>query len=72
MSGLVVKKLFYFIIIFLLIGIWLGLNVANNQPLFSNPFVDKEVQQKAAEKVERMGKGAKDAVERTIEKTFGD
>lgn len=66
------KKFFYLIIIFLVIGIWLGLNVAKNQPLFSNPFVDKELQQKASEKVERMGKGAKDAVDSTIKKALGE
>ena len=64
------KKFFYLIIIFLVLGVWLGLNLANNQPLFSNPFVDKELKQNAAEKVERMGKGAKDAVERVIDETL--
>jgi hypothetical protein len=64
------KKFFYLIIVFLVVGIWLGINFAKNQPLFSDPFADDELRGRAAEKVEKMGKGAKDAVERTIEKTL--
>ena len=66
------KKFFYLITVFLIVGLWLSVNYARNQPFFSNPFADEEVAQKAAEKVERMGKGAKDAVNRTIDKTLGD
>ena len=66
------KKFFYLITLFLVVGVWLGINFARNQPYFSNPFADEEVVQKAAEKVERVGKGAKDAVERTLEKAVGD
>ncbi len=62
------KKLIYLIIICLLVGIWLGINLARDQPPFSNPFVDEDIREKAVDKVERMGQEAKGAVERTIEK----
>lgn len=66
------KKFFYLIIIFLVVGIWLGINIGKNQPLFSNPFADAEVSEKAAEKVGEAGRGAQDAVKRTIDKALGD
>jgi hypothetical protein len=59
------KKFFYLIIIFLVIGLWLGINFARNQP-----FADEEIRERAVEKVEKLGNKAKDAVERSIEKTL--
>ncbi len=66
------KKISYLIIVILVVGIWLGINIAQDQPLFSNPFEDKDIREKATEKIEKLGKGAKDAVEHTMEKTFGN
>ena len=66
------KKFFYLIIVFLVVGIWLGLNLANNQPLFSDPFADRDVREKASEKVDSVARGAKDAVGRTVDKALGD
>ncbi|MCW8919368.1 MAG: PRA1 family protein [Gammaproteobacteria bacterium] len=66
------KKFFYLVVIFLVVGVWLGINFAKNQPLFSNPFADKEVRERAVERVEKLGEKAKDVVDRTIEKTLGD
>lgn len=61
------KKLFYFIIIVLFIGIWLGMNFANNQPFFSNPFADEEVAEKAKEKAKEVKRKAQDTVERMLD-----
>jgi hypothetical protein len=69
-SEFAMKKFFYLIIIFLVVGIWLGINLANNQPFFSDPFAGKDIGEKAAVQVEKLSKGAKDAVERTIERTL--
>lgn len=66
------KKFFYLITIFLIVGIWLGLNFAYNQPYFSNPFAEKDIREKTSEKVESLTRGAKDAVERTIERTINE
>jgi hypothetical protein len=64
------KKFFYLIIIFLVVGLWLGINFAKNQPLFSNPFADQEIKEKTVKEVEKLGKGAKDSVQRTIDKAL--
>lgn len=65
------KKPIYLITLILVVGIWLGINLAKDQPLFSNPFEDKDIREKATEKVENLGRGAKDAVENTLDRTFG-
>jgi len=64
------KKLFYFIIIVLIVGIWLGINFAKNQPFFSNPFADKEVAEKAKEKGKEIKRKAQDTVERMLDNSL--
>lgn len=66
------KKFFYLIIIILVVGVWLGINLAKNQPLFSDPFADREVRERAVQEVEKLGERAKDAVDRTLDKALGD
>jgi len=61
------KKLFYFIIIVLIVGMWLGINIAKNQPFFSNPFADEEVAEKAKEKGKEIKQKAEDTVERMLD-----
>lgn len=61
------KKLIYLIIIFLVLGIWLGINFAQNQPFFSNPFADKEVAQRAKETAKNVTRKAGEAVEKVFE-----
>lgn len=65
------NKLFYLIIVFLVVGIWIGMNVAKNQPLFSDPFVDQELRGNASEKVESFTRDAKDALGETLDKALG-
>jgi hypothetical protein len=66
------KNIFYIIIIILVVGVWLGVNFAKNQPLFSDPFADREIRERAAQEVEKLGEKAKDAVDSTIDKVRGD
>jgi len=61
------KKLLYLIIILLVVGIWLGLNFAYNQPFFSNPFADKEVAERATEDAKAVQRKVESAVERVVE-----
>ena len=61
------KKFFYLITILLILGMWLGMNFANNQPFFSNPFADKEVADRAKETAKAVQRKAEEAVERVIE-----
>lgn len=61
------KKFLYLVIIILVVGIWLGINIANNQPFFSNPFADKEVAERAKETAKAVQRKAEETVERVIE-----
>ena len=70
-EGVVLKKLFYLIIVFLVVGIWIGMNVAKNQPLFSDPFADQELRGNTSEKVESFTRDTKDAVGKTLDKALG-
>lgn len=63
------KKLFYLIIVLVGLGMWLGINIAKEQPLFSNPFADKEIAEKAKETAKAVKRKAEEAVERAIDQT---
>lgn len=61
------KKLIYLIIILLVVGIWLGINFAQDQPYFSNPFADKEIAEKAKETAKSVQRKAGDVVDKVFE-----
>jgi hypothetical protein len=61
------KKLIYLIIIVLFVGIWLGINFAQDQPYFSNPFADKEVTEKAKEAAKSVQRKAGDVVDKVFD-----
>lgn len=61
------KKLIYLTIILLVIGMWLGINFAQDQPFFSNPFADKEVAERAKETAKTVTRKAGEAVEKVFE-----
>ncbi len=64
------KKLLYLIIALVLVDIWVGVNLANQQPPFSNPFASPESRDKAARVLKNTARKATDAVERTIDNTL--
>ena len=61
------KKLFYLIIILVGLGMWLGINFAKDQPLFSNPFADKAIADKAKETARAVAREAQEAVEKVLD-----
>ncbi len=61
------KKLIYLIIILLVVGIWLGINFAQDQPYFSNPFADKEIAEKAKETAKSVQRKAGDVVDKVFD-----
>jgi hypothetical protein len=60
------KKLLWLVAIVLLVGIWFGMNLAKNKPLFSNPFQDKTLQERAAETAKDIYSESKDALKRQL------
>jgi hypothetical protein len=63
------KKLFYLIIVLVGLGMWLGINFAKNQPLFSNPFADREIAEKAKQTVKGVQRKAEEVVDRALDET---
>lgn len=61
------KKLLYFIIILVLVDIWVGINLANHQAPFSNPFGSPESRDKAVKSLQDTARKTTDAVERKID-----
>lgn len=61
------KKQIYLIIIVLVVGIWLGINLIQDQPLFSNPFDDESVTERAKEGAEALKRKAEDTAERVFD-----
>jgi hypothetical protein len=47
----------------LLIGLWMGVNIGAERPLWSNPFAKKDLSQKAKEVASEAWKDAKKAAE---------
>lgn len=64
------KKLLYFIIVLVLIDIWVGINLANQQPPFSNPLATPESRNAVVKSLKDTARKSTDAVERKIEDTL--
>jgi hypothetical protein len=41
------KFTIYGALVMLVVGVWFGLNIANDRPLLSNPFAERTMQEKA-------------------------
>ena len=68
------KAILTSLVIGLLIGLWFGVNIGKDKPIFSNPFAEDSIQQKikksgeqliekGGEAMEKGGKALKDTVE---------
>ena len=62
------KSIIFGIIIGLLAGLWFGVNIGKDQPIFSNPFVDKSLQKKMLDRsgdlLEKSGRAIKDNIDK--------
>ncbi|HKJ76367.1 MAG TPA: hypothetical protein VKA64_04110 [Gammaproteobacteria bacterium] len=54
------KRMLFLGLVLVLIGIWFGLNIANDRPLLSNPFQEEEVREKARQKADELYERSKD------------
>jgi hypothetical protein len=64
------KKLLYFIIALVLVDIWVGVNLANQQPAFSNIFATPESRDKAVSAITGTVRKSTDAIERSLDKAL--
>ena len=62
-----IRQITFGIIIGLLIGLWFGVNMGKNKPIYSNPFEEENIQQKAKRKAEEVIKDTKEAIREKLE-----
>lgn len=61
------KRNILLVIVVLLLGLWLGVNIGRDQPLFSNPFAEKTLQEKIKGATTDIVKDAKRALRESLE-----
>ena len=58
------KSILICLIIGLLIGLWFGINIGKDKPLFSNPFAEDTIQEKIKKSSERLIEKSGEAMEK--------
>lgn len=57
-----IKKLITGLLIGVVVGLWMGVNIGKNQPIWANPFAEKALGKQAKEKANAVIKDAKKAL----------
>lgn len=60
------KMKLFLIVLLVFVGIWLGINLAKEQPLFSNPFADKELRDRADRAASKVVEESRDMIDKTF------
>ncbi len=61
------KLLLVGLFIGLLLGLWFGINIGREKPIFSNPFTDKAIQEKAKETTSEAIEDTKRALRKSLD-----
>jgi hypothetical protein len=61
------KFLLIGVVIGLLLGLWFGVNIGKEKPIFSNPFEDKALQEKAKETATEAIEDTKRALRKSLD-----
>ena len=61
------KFLLMGVIVGLLLGLWFGVNIGREKPIFSNPFTDKVIQEKAKETTSEAIEDTKRALRKSLD-----
>jgi len=61
------KLLLAGLVIGLLLGLWFGVNIGREKPIYSNPFADEVVQQKAKQTTSDAIQGTKKALRKSLD-----
>ena len=63
------KKTLFIIVILLILGMWMGINIAKNKPLFSNPFAEQDIRDRATGAAKDLLDEAKGAAKKALDDT---
>ena len=61
------KLLLLGVVIGLLLGLWFGISIGREKPIFSNPFTDKAIQEKAKETTSEAIEDTKRALRKSLD-----
>jgi hypothetical protein len=61
------KFLLIGIVVGLLLGLWFGVNIGKEKPIFSNPFADRVLQEKAKETASEAIEDTKRALRKSLD-----
>ncbi len=61
------KLLLAGLVIGLLLGLWFGVNIGREKPIYSNPFADEVVKQKAKQTTSDAIQGTKKALRKSLD-----
>ncbi len=58
------KTRLFLIVLLVGVGIWLGINLAMDKPIFSNPFASGDLGERASSAASRVVEGTREAIDR--------
>ena len=61
------KLLLLGVVIGLLLGLWFGVNIGREKPIYSNPFADEVIKQKAKQTTSDAIQGTKKALRKSLD-----
>lgn len=60
------KMKLFLITLLVLAGIWMGINIAKGKPLFSDPFADKDLRQRAGATASKVVEESREVIDKTF------
>ncbi len=63
------KKTIFLITLLIVVGMWMGINIAKNKPLFSNPFAEQDIRDRATGAAKDLLDEAKGAAKKALDDT---
>ena len=60
------KTKLFLVVLLVLLGVWMGINFAKGRPLFSNPFADEDLIEKADRAASNLVEKSRETIDRTL------
>jgi len=58
------KNKLLLVVLLVLLGMWIGINLAKDKPLFSNPFANTDLGERATSTASKVVEGTREAIDR--------
>jgi hypothetical protein len=60
------KMKLFLIVLLVFVGLWMGINLARGKPLFSNPFADSELRDRASNSASKVVEETRQVIDKTF------